>query len=284
MNRRIKNKDKNTCMKPDKIKFDLINNAKDSLIHAVEHLTNPNRIKARDLKCAIRDVVHVVELLLKERLRRVHPSFIWQDIDKYPSSTTYIIGISRSVERLCKLAGVSFAKDSKKTISACKTIRNSIEHYEFQLDFKKTKGIIGRMLSFIFDFSKRHLELDLEKEFRSDTRWDELINLYEFWEAHSTTLEKQLSEQKKPVCNCPSCGAVTYDISESKCLLCGNTEELVECDECHNMVNELETKTFDEVNGDPESGVCGSYSLTICQNCIDRHIAEDMAIDSMKEE
>jgi len=61
MNRKIKNKDKNTCMKPNETKFDLINNAKDSLIHAVEHLTNPNGIKARDLKYAIRDVVHVVE-------------------------------------------------------------------------------------------------------------------------------------------------------------------------------------------------------------------------------
>jgi len=47
------------------IKFDLINNAKDSLHHAVEHLTDPDGIQGSDLKIAIRDIGHVIELLLK---------------------------------------------------------------------------------------------------------------------------------------------------------------------------------------------------------------------------
>lgn len=73
-------------MAKNPIKFDLINNARSSLIHAVGHLINPDGVTEHDLKYAIRDVAHVVELLLKERLRRIHEAFVWQDVDKYPSS------------------------------------------------------------------------------------------------------------------------------------------------------------------------------------------------------
>jgi hypothetical protein len=58
-------------MTNESIKFDLINNAKDSLNHAVEHLTNSDGVKAGDLKRAIRDVAHAIELLLKERLQGI---------------------------------------------------------------------------------------------------------------------------------------------------------------------------------------------------------------------
>lgn len=40
---------------------------------------------ARRLKQAILGVSHGVELLLKERLRRVHPALVWENVDKYPN-------------------------------------------------------------------------------------------------------------------------------------------------------------------------------------------------------
>jgi len=74
-----------------KIKFDLISNAKDSLIHAVNHLTNPAGQTDGDFKIAIKDMYHVIELLLKEKLRQIHPAFIWTNIDKYPSDDTVTV-------------------------------------------------------------------------------------------------------------------------------------------------------------------------------------------------
>lgn len=243
------------------IKFSLIDNAKDSLCHAVEHLTNPDGIAPTDLKHAIRDVAHVVELLLKERLHQIHPVFIWENIDKYPSKNANTVRIDVAMERLLKLAGIVLTEDHKKTISACKKIRNSIVHYEFEIDEKEGKVIIGRLLSFVFGFSKQYLGLDLEKEFRSDDRWRFLLDLWWFWDAHSAALEKELSEQGKPIWECPSCHAVTFDISESECLLCGHSDELIECDMCNNAIFESETETIREIEGD---------SYTICKDCIER--------------
>ncbi len=270
-------------MRNDFIKFDLISNAKDSLNHAVEHLTNPEGIKAGDLKRAIKDVAHAIELLLKERLRRVHPAFMWQDVDKYPSNTAYIISTIKAVERLFKIAGIALSEENKKTIYSCKKIRDAIEHCEFELGLKEAKGIIGRMLSLIFDFSKRHLNLDLEQEFRKNDQWKDLVEIYEFWEAHGEAIEKQLLEEEKIIWECPSCGASTFDTSIMECVLCGHAEEQIECEVCHLNVWESEITTVDGIDGDYESGV-GFYNINICGECLDRQRQLDLAADSYADE
>lgn len=269
-------------MREKAVKFDLINNAKDSLGHAVEHLTNEDKVDAGDLKRAIRDVAHVIELLLKERLRRVHPAFIWQDVDKYPSSTAYTVSTLKAVERLIKIAGIPLSDDNKQIIYSCKKIRDSIEHYEFELDLKEAKGIIGRMLSFIFDFSKSHLNLDLEYEFRENDRWKELIEIYEFWEAHSAAMEKQLMKSGKPVWDCPSCGASTFDLSLMRCIFCGHSEERLECNICHKEVWESDIKTIKGLDGDEQSGA-GFFSMNICRDCSDKHEIAEIKADALRD-
>ncbi len=260
-------------MKNEKIKFNLVENAKDSLAHAVEHLTRPEEPTPSDLKRAILDVAHVVELILKERVRRIHRAFIWENVDKYPSLKAQTIGMGKAVSRLLNLEGIALTKDSKKTLSTCRRIRNRIEHFEFEIELKEARAIVGRMLSFIFTFAKSYLEIDLETDFKEDDRWSELIHIYEFREAHSTALEKQLSKEGTPVCDCPSCDATTFDVSVMKCALCGYMEEQIECDICHETVWETDTKTFDTVDddGDPES-------VTVCQTCIERSQAEEDAL------
>ena len=265
------------------IQFDLINNAKDSLNHAVEHLTNPDGVDPGDIKLVIREVAHVVELLLKERLRQIHPAFIWQDVDKYQLDEANTVTTDKAIERLAKLAGISLNKEARKTILSCRKIRNSIEHYEFKIELKEAKGIIGRILSFIFDFSKIHLKLDLEKEFRSDDRWKELVDIYEFWEAHGEALARQLSDERKPSCECPSCGAGTFDLSIMECILCGHREEQIECDVCHESTWESEIEHFEGVDGDEESGA-SYYSINMCRACLDKERMAEMAADYMRDE
>lgn len=270
-------------MKSQKFKFDLIENAKDSLAHAVEHLTGTEEPTAGDLKRVILDVAHVVELILKERIRRIHPAFIWTKVDKYPSPVAHTIGTDKAVSRLFNLAGITLPVGAKKTLSACWKIRNSIEHFEFEIESKEARAIIGRMLSFIFNFAKCHLKLDLETDFKQDDRWSTLIDICEFWEAHSVALERQLLEEGKPVCDCPSCGAVTFDLSLMECAFCGHMEEQIECEVCHEMVWESDTETIEGVDGDEESGVCLS-SVTICRTCLEKEEAAEAAADALREE
>lgn len=139
------------------------------------------------------------------------------------------------------------------------------------------------MLSFIFLFSKSHLNLDMEADFKRDNRWNALIAIYEFWEAHSKAVENQLLEDGENACECPACGAFTYNLSEMKCVFCGHMEEQVQCEHCEEMFWESETETLEAVDGDFESGVTGVYRYLICKNCIEKLAAEDAALEAAAE-
>jgi len=69
------------------IQFDLLANARDSLRQAVALLAWKD-IEPADarLKHAITNAARSIELLLKERLRRINPAFVLENVDKYPST------------------------------------------------------------------------------------------------------------------------------------------------------------------------------------------------------
>ena len=249
------------------IKFDLISNAKSSLEHAVEHLTSSDGFEDKDVKHCIKDIAHAVELFVKERIRRVHPAFVWQNVDHYPSSEGYKINSTTAIKRLEKIAGVILGEDERKTIEACKKLRDSIEHYEFELHTKEAKNIIGRMLAFIFGFTKKHLSLDLEQEFKKDDRWKNLLDVYEFWEAQSQLLEKQFESEGKPVRDCPGCGANTFLFESCECALCGHTEHEVQCQTFGDYVLESDAEIIHV--DDSVEGYSGSEADIInCKECI----------------
>ena len=59
----------------------LIQNAKDSLQHALTHIKPSAQTGIHDWKRVILDLSHVLELLLKERLRQEHPAFVFTKVD-----------------------------------------------------------------------------------------------------------------------------------------------------------------------------------------------------------
>ncbi len=67
------------------LKFSLVENALDSLEHANDDL------QTGDYKRVILDLAHAAELLLKERLRIIHPAFVLSNIDKYPSQHAHTV-------------------------------------------------------------------------------------------------------------------------------------------------------------------------------------------------
>jgi len=67
-----------------RIEFDLLRNALDSIAQAMELVAWDDELnEARRLKRAMLTVGHGVELLLKEWLRRIHPAFIWGNIENF---------------------------------------------------------------------------------------------------------------------------------------------------------------------------------------------------------
>ena len=101
-------------------KFSLIENANDSLEHALQHMRPVNTNSAGDWKRIILDLAHVVDLLFKERLRRAHPAFVLENIDKYPSSDAFTVGAEKALKRVQTICNIQFSKDA---LSAVDTAR-----------------------------------------------------------------------------------------------------------------------------------------------------------------
>jgi rubrerythrin len=205
------------------VHFDLINNAKDSLKTAIELLAWPDSVTSYKYKQAILRASHCVELILKERLRRVHPAFVWENVDKYPSLSARTVTSDKALSRLETLDEVQFDDKDKRTISALRNMRNAIEHYEFTLKEKEAKVALGRVLSFIFLFASNELSLDLTEKFKEDDTWEMLITeMYEFASSHAENVSKKLSGSGIPIDTCKFCGYDTVDLLKESCVLCGH--------------------------------------------------------------
>ena len=90
-------------------KLTLIENARDSLEHAIDHMVGQARwTTTGDYKRIILDLSHASELLFKERLKRIHPSLIFTNVDKYPSPDAHTVSSELALSRLQKIGEVSF--------------------------------------------------------------------------------------------------------------------------------------------------------------------------------
>src|SRR5208282_6197568 len=175
---------------PLHIQFDLLTNARDSLRQAVNLLAWKD-IKSRHatLKHAITNVAHAIELLLKERLRRVNPAFVWENVDKYPSLKDRTVTVDTALLRLRNIGGISLPEQDEKNLRSLRTTRNAIEHYEWVTTEQEAKVIIGNALSFAFSFASEHLNTDLSEDFKRDDTWRVLIDeSYQFARAHSARI------------------------------------------------------------------------------------------------
>jgi hypothetical protein len=221
-------KEKKSMKDKFKIKFDLIENARDSLCHTVELLAwKEIRSGHARLKQAIMSSAHCIELLLKERLRRINPAFVWENVDKYPSLEARTVTVDTAISRLKRIGRVEVASKDETNIKALRKTRNAIEHYEWVASEKEAKVIIGNALSFAISFAQEELETDLSSEFKRDDTWRSLMDeLYEFVRAHGQRLEAKLREQGDHPSYCDACGELTVSSRGGSCDLCGHWQAI----------------------------------------------------------
>ena len=208
------------------LQFDLLNNAKDSLRHAVHLLAWDDATPSNKYKQAILSTFHCSELLLKERLRRINPALIWENIDKYPSLAARTVTVEKAISRLVAIGGVTIEDRDKETLLACRNLRNAIQHFEFEIAEKEAKVILGKVLSFVFSFSSFELNVDLDEDFKDDDTWLMLIEqFYEFAREHGPRISELMINMGGPVGSCSYCGQDTVDLIFERCSLCGNSHE-----------------------------------------------------------
>ncbi len=208
-----------------KIEFDLLSNAEDSITQAIDLLAwqdEPN--DARRLKQAVLAVAHGVELLLKERLRKVHPVLIWENVDKFPSLSARTVTVDIALSRLCKIGGLKFVEDDSDLIKSLRNTRNAIEHYSWNTTKKEADRIVGQALGFAVHFAKNELDLDF---FGYHTRKDDTFeSLLESNPEFARSFNERYENRTKTVAQsnflCDYCHALTVNPSTGACKLCGH--------------------------------------------------------------
>ena len=207
------------------IQFDLLSNARDSLKRAVDLMAwDDFSSDHAKLKHAITNAAHAIELLLKERLRREHPAFIWQNVDKYRSLQALTVTSETAVSRLTTICNVAFTDSDKASLLALRTTRNAIEHYEWHASEAEAKIIVGNALSFALGFAEEHLGIDLSADFKKDDTWSMLIQqAQEFARAHSSRIATKAPNVF--LMRCDECQTETVT-DVGSCLLCGHWQEM----------------------------------------------------------
>lgn len=205
------------------ISFELIENAVDSVAHAIELMAWKDIADERSrLKQAILSVAHGVELLLKERLRRVHPSLVWEDVDKYPRLDARTVGVDKAIHRLNSIGAVILDDSDVALIRSLRNTRNAIEHFSWQTTRQEASLIVGQALSFAVDFATKHLSYEIAQRFVRDDTWQQLIaNSAPFVRAHSERHNRQTASGEFYY-SCDFCNAMTISRHGGACAICGH--------------------------------------------------------------
>jgi|TARA_R110002167_G_scaffold184717_1_gene385181 hypothetical protein len=218
-------------------KFTLIENAYDSLKHAVSHIKHDKEAKPEDWKRVILDISHAIELLLKEYLRNIHPAFIVKDIDKYTkkSNDFQTIGFDLCLKRMSNIANISFSDNEIKSIKLAKDKRNQIQHYEFKIDPIGSRSLVGELLLFIFDFSLKYLKINLHESYLNYEERRTLEDCTDFYKKLIDEAHESIEANHLSVITCIQCYNDTFSVDDGKCLVCHYQEEVLYCsrDDCN---------------------------------------------------
>lgn len=242
------------------LEFDLIENALHSLNEALKYY-NENAdedINVDKFKFCVIHTNHCIELLLKEILIRVHPAFIYEDIDKYTinnSDELQTIGYTLALKRVKKICNIDF-QQYESYIADLGKIRNKIQHYKCKIDGIYYKNLIIKAFSAIEYILQDIMQLDI-KNYEHVIDIDQLDFLLE----DAATLEMRINDIRTEFRNnrsirfeieydrnkyfqppCPICGTYSLSVGDNiRCKMCNSTfenfEKLCEADDACIMTN-----------------------------------------------
>jgi hypothetical protein len=211
------------------IEFNILGNASDSMERAIELIAwGDQQHDARRLKQAIQSVAHGIELLLKERLKRIHPSLIWENVDKYPSLNARTVSTDLAVSRLRSIGGVEFTIADVELLRSLRATRNAIEHHAWVTTKMEADAIVGRALEFAFFFARTELGHEyMDYSSLKDGTYRDLVESNPAFEAAERRRESGTFTPSAEVPDlCSVCRARSVDPVSRACRLCGHWERM----------------------------------------------------------
>jgi len=294
-------------MSEDKnIKFDLLENGLDFILSSVQLIIEKKKIQ--DYKYSVLHLSAGLELVLKERLKQEHWSFVFENIDKakkelLATGDFQSVKLDSLLNRLKELCGIDLATGDLGVLQDLKKRRNKIEHFAFNETELSLKSLSAKVLNFAFEFIHSELDNDSFSQAIKSQVEEIRISSLEFKEFvihRFDSLKPKLEELKKQdftlVVQCPYCDQESLVLDQDKIA----HEGFVKCAVCI-VQADPETAAFDYVqnilgcshygsfkDGDefplrncPECGLnafVGANDGYICFNC-----CETSSVDSTNE-
>lgn len=141
--------------------LDLLENGLDFVRSGLEIFFSKKTPKPLAHKYAILHIFSGMLLLLKERLKRVRPSLVFDceaDAGIPGAKTTDYHETCRRLEK----HGIVIDPTKRAILDRVRIIRNAIEHYHVELKLKESREVIGEMVSFIHEFCLNELGIFIE--------------------------------------------------------------------------------------------------------------------------
>jgi hypothetical protein len=172
---------------------------------------------------AILHAVTAAELVLKERLARIHPSLIFRNIDARSFHGEQTISLNKLPQRLSNL-GVQIDPKEVELIVTFAEWRNQIVHHMPSFDEKAADRQLPRLLDFLSVFLRRELGTPLE-DFLPKSLYRTASTLLREWERVVQNARAQAQAEGNVLSEaCPDCGTAA--------VLCHRGEKRVFCHLC----------------------------------------------------
>lgn len=150
------------------MKFDLEKNAV-NFINESLHCYERAKTKSSIYPFSIVNLVHGLELTLKSLLARNNEMLVFNDIDSLSTNST--VGIKSALNRLVNFKIIELNDEDRRRILSISKFRNSVIHFEFDLNAMQAANSYLRIFEFLHYFYTKYLNKDLHEIIEQDN-WE----------------------------------------------------------------------------------------------------------------
>lgn len=254
----------------DDFHFDLEANAEDSLSHGVDHFLEAQESgDPSHLKYTILHTFHAIELYLKARLAKAHPTLIFQKPEDAHKDDPKTVDFDTLIGRLAS-ASVKLIDDDKEDLNQLRKVRNKIEHHKISFSLEQAQDYVGRAMRFLETFLIKQLSISLKQKL-DEEKYKALEEALYSYEERVDRAKKSASENKPfgsdgigwELLTCQECGEDTVSPDpeaddKCRCHFCDSRVTVTYCQRCGGSM-------FDHSEDD----------YIECSDCIDYRMSKD---------
>ena len=273
--RTVRGHDSNRSMQnlgEDSIKLGLLENSHAFLRPAVADALAA-QTDTRKWQFAVLHLVQSLELAVKAKLHKVHPVFIFEDIDKRKNT----ISLTGALRRLqCpEVAGVPLPNRDLADIERVVELRNQITHSQFELKVRYAEAKFFEVFAMVARFQAQHLDMEID-QILSTGQMEGLMSIKQALSSIGAQALARIAQEKRAtdlVWSCPVCGFESFVIEDgiNACYTCRHISSVVECAHCGQLLFEADLENFsDEFDYRKDDGrhtLVNNYGYSVRSAC-----------------